>query len=264
MTTNLWRNEYDIWVSLFISLSLSGLKPWIDRCEKELQKPLLSLLFLLPFAALAWSYYHQLGTNYTLSIIGCNSLIFSFLGKDDKASPYSLVSVGGYVAFTMIALWTKLDLHSLHIYILPAGVGILILVQLLKDKMTHESRRGVRLVTLLTMVGTTAYYALITEPHSVGFNVTMILLCVVVMGTGSFFRIRLYLSIGFAGLLVNILAILVRLVTDMNKGTRMAILGSLILVIGSTLVFANLYYKTHQEKIKVFVQKWRDKFGLWE
>ena len=113
-------------------------------------------------------------------------------------------------------------------------------------------------------VGTCGYYALIANPLSVGFNITMLVLCLAAMLIGSFLKIRLYLILGFAGLMVNLSSIIFRAVIEMDKGARITIMGSLILIIGSSLVFGALYYKTHQEKILTRVQRLRDFFGVWE
>ncbi|MCM8535421.1 MAG: hypothetical protein NE334_05750 [Lentisphaeraceae bacterium] len=264
LTTDIWRNEYDVWSTLLFSLSIASSKSWIDRCERQLQIPVLTMLFLLPAAALSWSIYNNMGTDYTLAIIGTNSLIFTFLGKDNKTSSYNFVAIGGFVAFSMIALWSKLEIHSLHVYVLPTGMGVLILLQLFHDKINIEARHRIRLVTLIIMMATVGYYALIAEPRSIGFNITMLAISLLGMTFGGFLKIRLYLIVGFTGLLTNLTSIMTRQVISMDKGSRMAILGSLILLIGGALVFGNLYYKTHQESIRGFIDKWRKRFGVWE
>ncbi|NQZ57642.1 MAG: hypothetical protein HRT88_09290 [Lentisphaeraceae bacterium] len=177
LVTGLWRNEYDVWCSLLISLLITGAKPLFQQMSRELRLPLISCLFIIPLTGLAWSLYHGLGSDTTLLIIGLHSLMFTFLGKDDKKSPYNFAAILGFSAFTIIFLWSKLHLRTLHVYVIPAGIGILILVQLFNDKIEESMRRRIRMVTLLCMVSSTAYYALIAEPRSVAFNITMLLLC---------------------------------------------------------------------------------------
>ncbi|WDE97350.1 hypothetical protein PQO03_05215 [Lentisphaera profundi] len=262
--TSLWRDEYDIWSSLLVSLLVAGVKPLIDDDQKEMRKPLLGLLLLMPIIALSKSIYYDLGSQYTLMIIGVNSLIFSFLGKDDRESPYHLISMLGYVAFSSMTLWTQLGLRTLHVYVIPAGVGVLIVLQLMKNSISLERRNLIRLITLLLMVSTSLYYALVDQPHSLGFNLTVIILSLLAMAFGSLYKIRLYVILGFLGLFIDLCSIFTRMLISLEKGTRMAILGSCILIIGSLLVFANLYYKTHQETIKNILDKWRSKLKSWE
>ncbi|EDM29490.1 hypothetical protein LNTAR_17108 [Lentisphaera araneosa HTCC2155] len=264
MATNLWRDEYDIWSSLLVSLTIAGLKPFVDKNEDKMRNPLLGVLFLMPLLAIGKSFYYGLGTDYTLMIIGVNSLVFSFLGKEDRQSPYHLIAMIGYVAFTSMTLWNKLDLRTLHVYIIPSGVGVLIILQLMQNSISKERRNLIRLLTLVMMVSTSIYYAVIAEPRSIGFNLTVIILCLLAMAFGSLWKIRLYLILGFAGLLIDLLSIFTRLLIDLQRGSRMAILGSCILLIGGCLVFANIYYKTQQAKIKVIIEKWRLKLSTWE
>ncbi|MDD7986259.1 hypothetical protein PQO01_15015 [Lentisphaera marina] len=262
--TDLWRNEYDVWSSLLVSLTIAGLKPFIDETEKEMKNPLLGVLFLMPIIALGKSFYYGLGTDYILMILGVNSLIFSFLGKDDRESPYHLIAMIGYVSFTSMTLWNKLELRTLHTYVIPSGVGVLMILQLMKNSLSSQKRNVIRLVTLLMMVSTSAFYAVIAEPRSIAYNLTLITLCLLAMAFGSLWKIRLYLILGFTGLLIDILSIFTRVLIDLQRGTRMAILGSCILLIGGSLVFANLYYKTQQERIKKIISKWRLKLSTWE
>ena len=263
-TSELWSVQYDIWFCLIIALIISGAKAYIAKLQEELQVPLLSCLFLLPCFSLSWTIYHNLSMDSILMILGIHSLIFSFMGAGNKKSIYNFMAVIGFVAFTIIALINKVDIQTTHVYILPTGIGVLALLQLFHDQVEAETRQVIRLITLVIMVATCAYYALIANPHSIGFNITMLGLCLAAMLFGSFFKIRLYLTLGFAGLMVNLASIIFRAVADMDKGARITIMGTSILIIGGALVFGALYYKTHQEKISVRIQKLRAAFGVWE
>lgn len=264
LTSEVWKIEYDVWFSILVSITAAASKDWLENSPKKLKIPSLFVLFLIPLAALGWAHHNDMGTNYTLAIIGLNSLVYTFLGKDNKQSPYNFVAVGGFVAFSIIALWSKLEIHSLHSYVLPVGMGVLILLQLFHDRVSEQTRFRVRLFTLIAMISTAGFYAVIAEPRSLAFNLTMLTGCLMAMGFGAFLRVRLYLILGFAGLMTNIISIIVRIVLEMNKGGRMAVLGGLILLIGGILVFGNLYYKTNQDKVRGIISTWRRRFGVWE
>jgi len=65
----------------------------------------------------------------------------------------------------------------------------------------------------------------LTDPsHEIAFNLTMIVLCLVAMGFGSFLRIRLYLAMGFAGLMVDLVSILYKVLVHMERNARMTVM----------------------------------------
>ena len=116
----------------------------------------------------------------------------------------------------------------------------------------------------MSMLGSSGYYALADPRHAIAFNLTMIVLCLLSMGLGSFFRIRLYLAMGFAGLMVDLVSILYKVLVAMERSARMTVIGSLVLVIGALLVFGAIYYKTKKVILDLWLDKWRGKLGHWE
>ena len=84
------------------------------------------------------------------------------------------------------------------------------------------------------------------------------------MALGSFFRIRLYLALGFAGLMVDVGSILFKVMRGMERSSRMTIIGSIVLLVGVGLVFGAIYYKTHRNRINQQLDRLRAKVGDWE
>ena len=91
----------------------------------------------------------------------------------------------------------------------------------------------------------------------------MILLCLLSMGLGTVLRIRLYLALGFAGLMVDLVSLLYKVLVLMERSARMTIVGSLVLLIGAILVFGAIYYKTSKSRIDALVSGWRRKLARW-
>ena len=265
LTTDFWTPQYDVWASLIVSCALTGTKQYCDVQPREVRIPLLGTLMGLPVVALVWVLWNDLGTDVAMLVVGLHSLMFAFMGKDDRESPYNLVTVGGFVAFTLMLLHERLELRVIHAYTIPVGVGILALLQLFRGRIEPETRNRVRLVTLLTMIGSVGYYALLGTRYPIAFHLTMILVCLASMGIGSFFRIRLYVVLGFAGLLADVASIVYRAIAGIDeRSTKMTIVGSLVLLIGVGLVFGAIYYKTHGDRINSRVDRWRSLFGAWE
>ena len=131
------------------------------------------------------------------------------------------------------------------------------------DSVDAIMQNWIRLVVLMAMLGSTGYYALADTRHAITFNMTMILLCLLSMGLGTVLRIRLYLALGFAGLMVDLVSLLYKVLVLMERSARMTIVGSLVLLIGALLVFGAIYYKTSKSRIDALVSGWRQKLARW-
>jgi hypothetical protein len=264
LTTDFWTPEYDVWASLVVSFGLTGCKQIFPLEQREVRIPLMGTLFTLPIVALVWVLYNHLGTNVALLVVGLHSLMFAFMGKDDKESPYNLVAMTGFVAFVLMSFWSKLELRVLHAYTLPVGIAVLVLLQMFRNRIAPDSRNRIRLVTLLIMIGSAGYYALVDDRYPLVFNLTLIIACLAAMGLGSLFRIRLYVAVGFAGLMVDVASIMLKVLQSMERSSRMTIVGGCVLLIGVGLVFGAVYYKTNRERINERLNRIRAKVGDWE
>jgi len=264
LTTNLWSYEYDVWTSLAVSTLLTGARGLFERQPRPLATSLLISLCALPVLATVWVVVHGLGANLALLVVGLHSVMFAYLGRNDRESPFTMVALGGFVLFVLLTFWTKLHFRALHAYIIPVGLGVLVLVHLLRDRIVPATRNAIRLVTVLAMLGSTGYYALADNRYPVTFNLTLILLCLVAMGLGSLLLVRVYLAMGFTGLLVGLGNLLVRALVHAERSVRMTVVGSLVLVIGAALVFGAIYYKTNKDRIDDWLARQRAKLGTWE
>lgn len=263
-TTDFWTPEYDVWASLVVSFGLCGAKQVLDVRPREVRIPLMGTLLGLPAVALIWVVYNKMGSDVALLVVGLHSLMFTFLGKDDRESPYNIVAVGGFVTFVVLYFWARLELTLFHAYVIPVGLAILVLLQLFRGQIDADTRNRVRMVTLIAMLASAGYYALLRDEYPVAFNLTLIVLCLLSMGLGSFLRIRLYLFLGFAALLVDIASIIIKVVRVADQTTQRAAIGALLLVIGIGLVGGAIYYKTRRDQINKIIDRWRSKLGAWE
>jgi hypothetical protein len=264
LTTNFWTYEYDVWASLAFSLVLSGAKQVFDLQPRALRVPLLTTMFMLPAMALVWVIVHGLGVNMALLVVGLHSVLFAYLGRESRESPYNILALSGFVAFILMVFYSKFHLRAVHAYIIPVGLGVLVLQEIFRDRIKPDARNWIRLVTLMAMLGSSGYYALVDPRYPVTFNLTVILLCLLGMGLGSFLRIRVYLAMSFAGLMVDLISILYKVLVQMERSARMTIIGSLVLVIGAILVFGAIYYKTNKATLDEWVEKWRARLARWQ
>ena len=222
------------------------------------------ITLLLPLATLGWVLASGLGSAWILVVVGLESLLFAFMGREDRESPYHAVAVTGFVAFTAVLFWTRFHFREAHAYVIPAGIGVLALVQLFGRKMEPAIRDGVRLVTLLAMLGSAGFYALFDKGHSMAYNLTLILLSLAVMAVGGALRIRLYLVLGFSALTVDLISLLGKAVAGMERSTQMIAGGSIVVVIGLGLVFGAVFLKIHRSKVEAWRERLRARLASWQ
>lgn len=264
LTTTFWTCEYDVWASLAISCCLTGAKQFISRQAREVRFSLMGSLFVLPVVGLSWTLIHGLGPDIALTVVGLQSLMFAFLGKDERESPYNIVAIGGFALFVIILFWAKLELRALHAYVIPVGLGVLVLLQIFGCDLSQGSRNRIRLVTLLAMIGSTAYYALVDERYPLIFNITLLLLCLSAMAFGSLLKIRLYLALGFGGMLLAVSSIVYKVVVQLDRTCQMTSIGLLLLLLGVGLVAGSAYYKTHRDEFEGKLSRLRSLLGNWD
>ena len=264
LTTHGWNYEYDVWASLVFSFALAGAKQVLDLQPRALRTPLLTTLCALPIIALVWVAVHGLSIDLALMVVGLHSVMFAYLGKDNRESPYNILALAGFVGFILLMFYAKLQLRALQAYIIPVGLGVLALQELFKKRILPEARNWIRLGALMAMMGSSGYYALADPSHAITFNLTMIFLCLLSMIMGSLLRIRLYLALGFTGLMVDLISLLYKVLALMERSARMTVVGSLVLLIGAILVFGAIYYKTSKPRIDAMVNRWRLKLAQWQ
>ncbi|MCC6809859.1 MAG: hypothetical protein IT381_20695 [Deltaproteobacteria bacterium] len=258
-----WRPEYDIVAMLIASLALAAVKELVDL-EREGVLPVVGTLIGLPIAAISWTVYQGMSLDVALFIIGINSLIFAFMGRNQKESPYNVIAIFGFIAFLLSVFKGKLELTAVHAYVVPVGIGVLALVHLYERVLERSTRANIRLITLAAMLASAGYHALLDDRFPLVFHVSFILLSVAMMAVGGLFRVKLYLVVGFAGAMLDATVLLVKAVADMNRGPRNTLIGAFLLLTGAALVGGAIYYKAHKDELLERYAKLRSRFAGWE
>ena len=258
-----WERTYDVWAMLAVSFCLTAMKRAIDDRPQELRTSWTWTVLLLPVLAVGWTVYSGLGADVAMVVLGLHALMFTYLGRDRRESPYNALAVVGYVGF-LLTLFGWQNVQYAHAYIIPVGLGNLALLQLFGRRMEAATRNRIRLVTLLAMLGSAGWYAMADDSFPITFNLTMIVLSLAAMGLGGLLRIRLYLLLGFTGLVVDLASLLYKGIRRMEQAYQMASIGVLLLLVGAGVVLGTVWYKMHQEKVSVWLGKWRERLGGWE
>lgn len=264
LTTSFWNLDYDIWATLAASLCISAAKQMLELRPAHIRRPFSLTLLLLPAFAVFWVLINGMGTNMALVVVGLYSVMFAYLAKDDKESPYHFIAIAGFVSFVIIILWSKFQVRVLHAYTMPVGIGILALVQLFSRRIQPGVRNSVRGITLAGMFMSVGYAALLDGRYPVAFNLTMIFLGIASMAFGTLLRLRLFLIVGAAGIITDLVSIFSKMVMHMERTAQMTAIGILILLLGVSLVMGTVYYKTHREALNALTGKWLSKFRQWE
>jgi hypothetical protein len=219
---------------------------------------------LLPVLQCAWLLTNRMSADLTLLVIGVQAMLFAWHGGGRRDSPYNGVSMLGFVGFVCLLFWAKLDLRCVQAYTIPIGLGVLGFVWLFGKHMQSGLRNAVRLITVLTMLGSCGYYALLDNSYPVGFHLTMIVLCLAVMALGPVLRVQIYLYLGFAGFATDLAALVVKQFHALDRSFQMVGVGALLLLLGVAVVGGAILYKTHHEAIRARLAKIRERLGSWE
>ena len=75
---------------------------------------------------------------------------------------------------------------------------------------------------------------------------------------------RLYIVLGFAGVVVTLASIVVKVLIHMDRGERMTSVGILVLLLGAALVGGAVYYKTHRDELDEITAAWRARLDAWD
>ncbi len=259
-----WTYEYDVWLSLGASIAFSAAKRLLAHERPGLGRTITGVVWLLPVLQAAWLLTNHLGADLSLLVIGVQAMLFAWHGGGRRDSAYNGIAMLGFVGFVCLLFWAKLDLRCVQAYTIPCGLGVLGLVFLFGAHLPPALRNTVRLVTVLTMLGSCGYYALLDASYPVGFHLTMLLLCLGVMALGPLLRVQLYLYLGFAGFATDLVALVAKQFRALDRSLQMMGVGALLLLLGVAVVGGAILYKTHREAILARLGRVRARLGAWE
>ena len=193
-------------------------------------------------------------------------MIFVFMGKDDKESPYNIAGVAGFLCFVLTVFWGKLHLSMFHAYVIPTGLAVMLLLHLFREKVRADIRNQVRFVVIMAMIISAAYYAFADKTYSWLQIAILGILCIASMGLGSLLRVRVYLFLGFGGVIATLAIALTKAFTlyAIDRNIKMTIIGTFVFVTGAVLVGGAVLIKTHSEQIQAFIAKCKKLLGDWE
>ncbi|MCB9892134.1 MAG: hypothetical protein H6833_10840 [Planctomycetes bacterium] len=252
-----WSPEHDVWALLVLSTLVSGCDALWRVRGPRFERALWPTTLGLP--AFTWWLVvtRTLGVDLLLVALGVQAVLWSWLGKHEARSPYRVAATFGFAAFVMVTFWAKLEWRVLHAYAIPVGLALLVLLHTLRDHVPRATTNVLRAAIHLAMLGTTAWSALIDPRYPIAFHVTLLLASLASMAGGAFVRVRLYLVLGFTGVVVALASTAYRVLSSLDQGPRLTAIGFLVLLLGVLLVLGTVYSKTHRERVERWLARWR-------
>lgn len=255
--------EYDVWSALLISVLVSGGRQLWEGEPRHIHLPLLWSLAVLPLMTLSWIMLHGLGTDLALIAIALHSVGFAWLGRGHGGRSFQALACVGFVALALLAVWSKFDVRVLHAYAVPVGIGVLSLVHLFSDQLSQEQRNRISGVTLVAMLGSSAWHTFFDHSYPLLFHLSLFVIGLSMLVAGGLLRIRQYTWIGFAGMLLALSSLIVFGLSQVERGLRMSLIGALVLLIGALLVGGTILLKARREQIIAWLDQQRQRFGDW-
>lgn len=255
-----WQASYDLWILLGVGLALTAALRRLARSAPSLRVPFAITHALVPLAALLLGHAYDLGSHAALLVLGLHSLMFGTVGEGRRESPYSMAMLVCAVAFVLVGFWTQLQLRVAHAYVIPVSLGVLGLLWMLGDRVDRPVRRAVQRLALLAMLLSTSFYVIADDRYPLAFNLTLLLLSLAMMASGTALRRRSYLLLGFCGILINLGSITVKTLMRVDQTARMSAIGAIVLVAGAALIAGAVYVKTHRARVDELIARWHAYF----
>lgn len=242
-----------MFVVLAIGFVLWLIKEWAARRPRlaVLVRPLGSTAFVMPLLTVGIGIYRHLATQPIW--LGANSLAlllaagFYFWRGLERGNKWLAILAGAILNVALILLWRELAWHDPQFFMIPIGISILALVQVLKQEIPERFHDPLRyLGALVILVSPTFHVVGGSWVHLLSLMVASVAIVFLAIGL----RVRALLYTGTAFLLADLVAMLVRGSVD-NPNILWAagiLLGAGVLTLGA---FCERHRETLLERMRV-------------
>lgn len=156
------------------------------------------------------------------------------------------------------------NVSNLMIYLLPAVSSALVLTQMFKDELTDFQVGQIRLYSGLILLGVSAAYNILDFTVSVWYPATAALVSAFVVILGISLRIRIFLYLGSAFILVNLVGMIGNVIISQPPEKTMLAVGVLFLLTGILFVVSYLLFQLKREEIKRKYQAITQTIASWD
>ncbi len=239
-------------LSLFMTLGYGLIAMGISRAARSssswsyLSRPLAVTSTVLPaVTVLLGVMRHASGSSSQW--LGMNSLallsaagIYFWRGLEDRSKGF-LVSSGVILNVACLLLWNELSWSDPQCFMIPLGLTLLGLVELLRDELPEASRNPLRYAGSLVILVSPTFHIV---SGSWGHLFSLMLMSVLVALVGMGLRIRAMLYLGTAFLTADLLAMVIRGGVDNPSVLWLSGIG-----LGSAVITLAAYCERHREQL---------------
>ncbi len=214
-----------------------------------LSKPILNLTMVLPLLALLTVSFQLGSTHAALTLLAAGTLYL----LTRRATGMGISMVLGLLAVNgCVYLWVpSVAQHYglFQVYLIPAGLSVLLLLQLHLRELNPNVVNGVRLAVLCTLYATAAVDVFIQEQLAVFALALSLSVLGIVVGIG--LRTRAFLYSGVIFLVLNVLGQLIQLYPEQRLGRALLLMG-LGATITGLMIWFNIKRELIMERVRIF------------
>jgi hypothetical protein len=198
----------DTLVALLAGAAFGGLYGWASRQPSPVfRRPAVLGAVALPLAGLFAAPWESEPLVCAALLVGIAAHFAAMARRPDLRGGLSLLSAVAFNAALLVA-WLGSGAGEPQYYVIPAAISVLVLLRVFRDQLSEVARARLRALALTALYGAAAWKPLV-------FNETWamllcVLVCVVGVAAGVATRIRSYVYLGTAFLVVTVSANLVR------------------------------------------------------
>jgi hypothetical protein len=207
-------------------------------------RPTYYLALLVPAALIATVPFDQKGVA-ALAVLAASSF-YMLIAR--RAHMLWAMYVGAILLNIAVYLWVPVarDYTGLYqLYVIPAAITVLIFAHLHRNELPHKALSGIRFAACGAILAVSTFEVFVTdEPNLIKF-IAVLLLCLVGTATGVALRVRPFVYIGLAFLMINVLG---QLSVQFHRegGIVRAII---LIVVGVLILGAMIFFNVHRERI---------------
>lgn len=258
-----WTVNWDLAIGLFAAFTITALRPLLKGQDKSIRIPIRFTLFGLPLMTVMYALDYGVGFDTLYIVILLYSIIFTWQAYSEKDRFVLAYCFLGYNSF-FILMFLHQERQSLQWYITPVCLSILILVQIFRDMTTKTTANFVRGITLLILLGTAMFQAIIENYLSPTHHLILLFLSISAIVAAGYLRIQIFAVAGLFGFIVDLIAIIYIVLSRQEAETLKVILGLALTLGGGLILAAYILYRKNKTRVERVVEKMKKTFYSWE